>query len=185
MTFTRTLLTLLTLSGAGLLHADDPHATTPPDPTALNATQFSVLIRFGPTSSPSVNCPNPTTYLGTPVCAAVAVFNIPAGNRFVLTNISGGMAYNPNGGGEVVEQKVNLGFNVNGTIAFSSIPFDHIQQVGNSTYLTFNQSVHMFVDPGIGFPEILISNLTGGQPFFQTGVGSAGFVFQGYLVPIN
>ncbi|HEY4360991.1 MAG TPA: hypothetical protein VGN17_08480 [Bryobacteraceae bacterium] len=178
-----TLLTLAVLCGAGLAYAGKPYNPTTADDMALSATQIAVQFRFGPTSSPAVTCSNPTTYQGTPVCGSVSTFLIPNGFRFVITNISGGYTYNPNGGTEVIEEQVNLGLNLDGHIYFSSIPVDHIQQVGTTTYYSFNKSVHMFADPGTGFPEVLLANLTGGQPFFKTGVGGFSMIFQGYLIP--
>jgi len=178
-----TLLTLAALCGASLAFAGNPHVTTTIDDTALAATQIAVQFHFGPTSVPVVTCPNPTTYQGTPVCASVATFIIPNGYRFVITNISGGISYNPNGGNEVMDEQINFGINLGGHIYFSSIPVQHTQQVGTTTYYSFNHAVHMFADPGTGFPEILITNLTGGEPFFKSGVGGASFIFQGYLVP--
>jgi hypothetical protein len=175
-------LTALALLGQGNMWADNPHATSA-DPTADTATQIHVSFRFGPT--PAVTCSNPTVYQGTTLCPASALFTVPAGNRFVITNVSGSVTYNTNGGSDVLEQLAALGLNVGGNIAFSAIPFDHSQQVGTTTYFSFNQNVHMFADPGTGFPVVELTNLSNGFPFFPTGVGGVSLVFQGYLVPLS
>jgi hypothetical protein len=177
-----TLLTLVALCGAGSTWAGKPYTPTTADDTALAATQIRVQFAFGPTSNPLVTCPFPTTYMGTPVCASLATFNVPSGFRFVITNISGSATYNPNGG-EVMSQSAAIVLGLNATDYSSAIPFGQPQQVGTTSYFSFNHAVHMFADPGTGFPEVLISNLTGGFPFFQTGSGFVSITFQGYLVP--
>jgi hypothetical protein len=157
------------------------------DPTASAATQISVSFQFGPTSVIGANaCSNPVTYQGVSVCIASKSVNLPQGQRFVITNISGSLLFNTNGGSDVAQQTVSMVLNVGNTAASSQIPPDATQVVGTTTYYSFNKSVHMFADPGIGFPEILVGNLSSPiGPFFSTGSGSVSITFQGYLVPLN
>jgi hypothetical protein len=183
MNVRHTLFALAALCGSGIVRAGNGNQI---DPTALAATQMNVAIQFGPTSVIGAHaCTNPTTYQGVNVCPSVANLNVPSGYRFVITNISGGLTYNPNGGGEVISETVSIGLNVAGTIFFSQIPVEHTQVVGGATYYTFNRSVHMYADPGVGFPEILVSNFQAIGPFFQFGTGYLNMTFQGYLVPTN
>ena len=179
-----TLLAAAALCGSGLAFAGQGNQI---DPTATTATQISVLFQFGPTSVIGANaCPNPTTYQGVSVCAAVKTINLPPGQRFVITNISGSLVFNPNGGSDVAQQTVTMVLNVGNTAGSSQMTPDATQVVGNTTYYSFNKSVHMFADPGIGFPEILVGNFSSPLgPFFSTGSGSVGITFQGYLVPLN
>ena len=177
-----TLLAAAALCGSGLAFAGNEI-----DPTAETATQISVAFQFGPTSViGAAACPHPTIYLGISVCPAVKTINLTAGKRFVITNISGSLSFNPNGGSDVVQQGVAMVLNVGSNASSSQLPPDHTQVVGATTYYSFNKSVHMFADPGIGFPEILVGNFQSPLgPFFSTGSGYVSLTFQGYLVPLN
>jgi hypothetical protein len=157
------------------------------DPTANTATQISVAFQYGPTSVIGATaCPHPTIYLGVSVCPAVKTINLTPGHRLVITNISGSLSFNPNGGSDVAQQAVSIVLNVGNNASSSNIPPDHTQVVGTTTYYSFNKSVHMFADPGVGFPEILVGNFSSPiGPFFSTGTGYVSITFQGYLVPLN
>jgi hypothetical protein len=177
-----TLFTVLALCGTGSLRAGNGNEA---DPTALLAVQYNVHISFGPQGAGSgiVSCTNP--FQGTTICPSVTTFNIPSGNRFVITSISGAVDFNPNGGTDVMSQNVSIGFNVGGQIFFSQFPLTNGQVVQGTTYYTFNNAVHMFADPAVGFPEILVSNLNGVGPDFTVGYGYMNITFQGYLVPTS
>ena len=179
-----TLLAATALCGSGLAVAGPGNTI---DPTASTATQISVAFQFGPTSVIGATaCPNPVTYLGVSVCPAVKTINLTPGQRFVITNISGSLSFNPNGGGDVVQQGVAMVLNVGNNASSSLISPDYTQVVGATTYYSFNKSVHMFADPGIGFPEVLVGNFSSPNgPFFSTGSGYVSITFQGYLVPLN
>ena len=125
-------------------------------------------------------------YQGVSVCVASKAINLTPGQRFVITNISGSLSFNPNGGSDVAQQTVAMVLNVGTNASSSLIPPDNAQVVGTTTYYSFNKSVHMFADPGIGFPEVLVGNFSSPiGPFFSTGTGSLSITFQGYLVPLN
>ncbi|HYL74565.1 MAG TPA: hypothetical protein VEU96_10190 [Bryobacteraceae bacterium] len=178
------LLAAVALCGSGLAFAGNGNQI---DPTASTATQISVAFQFGPTSVIGANaCPNPVNYLGVSVCVASKAINLTPGQRFVITNISGSLSFNPNGGSDVVQQGVAMVLNVGNNASSSQISPDYSQVVGTTTYYSFNKSVHMFADPGIGFPEILVGNFQSPiGPFFSTGTGAVSLTFQGYLVPLN
>jgi hypothetical protein len=179
-----TLLAAAALCGSALAFAGTGNQI---DPTATTATQISVSFQFGPTSVIGANaCPNPVVYLGVNVCVASKTLNLTPGQRFVITNISGGLFFNPNGGSDVAQQAVAMVLNVGPNASSSLLPPDSTQVVGTTTYYSFNKSVHMFADPGIGFPEILVGNFSSPLgPFFSTGSGNVSLTFQGYLVPLN
>ncbi len=182
MNLRNTLFAVLAICGAGMMKGQTAlQELTSIDATALTATQINLAVQFGPTSA-GVKCTNPTTYNGVSVCGSVGVINVPSGNRLVITNISGALSYNPNGGGEVMTEAVSIGINVGGNIFFSQLPVEHSQVVNGTTYYTFNKAVHMFADPGVGFPEILVDNFQGVGPFFQYGTGYMNITIQGYLV---
>jgi|SRR5579872_1537343 len=179
-----TMFAIAVLCGAGIVRAGNGNQI---DPTAQAAVQYHLQIPFGTNGQHGISCPNPSTGGLAGLCLSVGTFNIPTGNRLVITNISGSYSFNANGGTDVISESVSIGLNVGGQIFFSSIPVDHIQIVGASTSYTFNKSVHMFADASVGFPEILIDNLGPGSvgPTFLSGFGFMAVTVQGYLVPLN
>jgi hypothetical protein len=168
-----TLLTMIMLGGTCLLRADPPSI----DPTALTAVQYSSSIAFG--AGTGTNCPHNSP----PVCFASIPFpNIPAGQRFVITNISGNFRFNPNGGSEVPEADFGIILSINGTYGNYTFPFDSSQQLGNTTYYYMNKNVKLYADPTIGFGWE-VGNLNGVGPVFVTGSGGMTVTVTGYLVP--
>jgi hypothetical protein len=183
MKLTHSLVAIAALCGSSIAFAGNGNAV---DPTANTAVQINVAIQFGPTSAIRTHaCFNPTVYNGVNTCPSVTTTNLTPGYRLVITNISGSLTYSPNGGGEVMSETISFGVNVGNNIFFSQLPMEHAQVVGGTTYYSFNKAVHMFADPGVGFPEVLVSNFQSVGPFFRFGTGYLNMTIQGYQVPLN
>lgn len=181
--FRNTVLAVVAICGSSFgVRGQSILDLTSVDPSALEAVQINAQFQFGPTG-PSVKCTSPTTFEGVSVCPSVTnLQQPPMGYRLVITNISAAVSYNQNGGGEVMTENLSIGLNVGGNIFFSYLPFDHIQTAGATTLYTFNKAVHMYADPAVGFPELLLSAVSTVGPFFKVGTGSASITIQGYLV---
>ena len=184
MKLTYTLFAIAALCGTGIVRAGNGNQI---DPTALAAVQYRVQIPFGTNGQHGINCPNPSTGGFPGLCLSVGTFQIPVGNRMVITNISGSYSFNANGGSDVISETVAMVVNVGNQAASTLLPVDHIQTIGGATFYSFNKAVHMFADSGVGFPEILIDNLGPNSvgPTFPTGYGFISITIQGYLVPLN
>jgi hypothetical protein len=177
MSFRNTLLIALALCSPAFLCAQGNSGKNQIDPTALAAVQYTFSQQFGP----GTTCKFPDT---AGLCLAVITFTgIPTGQRLVITDISAVLSFNPNGSPDAPAGALSFGVNVAGTVAFYNFPWDRSVQVGNLTTYYLNKNLHMFADPGIGFPEILIENLTGIGPIFNAGTGAFGITITGYLVP--
>jgi hypothetical protein len=157
------------------MRADPPSI----DPTALAAVHYTFNQSFGPGTTCQFPATNPPG-----LCLATVPFSVPAGQRFVIQDLSANVAFNANGGGDVLAGAIGILLNVGGTIANYTFPFDSSKQVGNTTYYYINKNVKIYADPAIGFGWE-IANLTGVGPVFTTGTGSMSITVSGYLVPLS
>jgi hypothetical protein len=180
-----TLLTILTLGAATIASGQPPfQGLTSIDAHALNAVQFTFGGKYGPgTVLGSSDCPaqksNSVGY-----CVALANFNVPAGKRLVIENISAGISFNPNGSGAVFGPTLSVGLTVGGTTAFTNLPLETTLTVGSTTYYSTNRSLRLYADPGAGFPELLFQNITGGiGPNLGGATGAFSVTVSGYYVP--
>jgi hypothetical protein len=172
-----TLLTIFALSSASAAFGQITLAElTSIDPTTLVAVHYTYNQSFGPHAT----CTFPDT---AGLCLATAPFSqVPAKQRFVITNISVNASYNANGSSDVMGPAVGILLNVGGTIANYTFPFESSTVVGATTYYYMNRAVHIYADPSIGFGW-QISNLAGVGPIFTQGSGGFSLTVTGYLVP--
>lgn len=166
-----TFFAILALCGTSMLSAQ-PNKT---DPEALTATQYTLTIDFGQGTS-----------CGGGTCPASGTIFIPAGQRFVIENISARFAASL-GTGDNPEQALTLSLNVAGTGAVTVIPFERVVTSGSGVTYYVNKAVRMYMDLGFGFPTVQVANQGTGAigPFFPNSKGQLIFTLQGHLVPTS
>jgi len=149
------------------------------DPDALEATQGQADIVFGGSAASNL-------------ATGVVEFPQPSGGgkyRVVITNISAiftikvGAPDVPQQCLQILSTLINTSTNTN-SFVYSCLPFTQGQTVNGNTYYYLNQSVHMFQDLAIDFPQVSVVNLTTTIPpyAFPNSNGSLYVSMEGYLV---
>jgi hypothetical protein len=143
------------------------------DGNALSVYQLRVDFNFGPVDG-----------------IAQQQFDVPAGKRFVIENVSGLILYTEGPAPEIMSRTMQLRLLNRGTagpldIVEHFIPIDHELNKDGKIYFSFNHSVRLYTEgQDVAFPDVQLENLDGLGPIFGSSSGIANVRLSGYLIDI-